>query len=1708
MKKQLLLIISILLLATIITQGQVISYPTGAQPITRGFDSTVLTIKIDFPACTSPLVTINLGATYTPGTIEYIPGSLAQIGGSAGITIAESNISNLSSPQFSVSSTSAGQHITFTIKRRIGCGSAASSKDAVVVSGGCSFSETDPSVNTYNILAPGLTLSPPTSPLPNTGVGSSYNRTFSVNNGGNGCLDTLFVWVKYPTGCATLNSLKIGTTTLTAAYSNGDSSLFKVFGANLTSDGKFCNGESITFTENFTVLKCNFTTTYGTAWNEYTNNICQFAIGSADITMNNNLPNISASLVTPTASQYSYCFLGDYKTQTVRITNNGAGAATNVQLYIRTFVPGSFGSILRLDTTGGFAIKNSVGTVIGTIPRASMTVLSTSGIYNASCALVNTAIQELRADLPSSIIIPAGGYIDVDVTTYTYNLMCNNCYTSLAWFGFSSQVAYKNQCGLGAYQEAYKLLISRVSSNFNFTVENPTDVSGVAPNNTFDFSISTTQFRNLNNPDGTGTTYLVVPLAGTGLLPNASSIVVGGVTLPIFMQNDSMFVGPLPQNTTGTFENKVFKLPMKADCTAGGGTKTLSFFVLNSYSSCAPVRKQNCTSSTIIIHCPLPCPLGGATPTNFNLRRINYGLPDNDNNGQPDAAGTIDLTKIFDHRSVNGDTLMGSWDITVNPNVEPTDPNVGQNFKYVYIDFNLVQGANPLGSKGSLNALNGAVATIYPAGGGAPFTCTINPVISGTIAHYELNSACRGGDWQAGDRIEFNAKYTVNQVNNYTYNRLYEGGLDLFQTRIEVYSTYTQKTSPQTAPINAQTYTCDHFNDFNQMSKIWLSAYIAASQIINGCTGSISSHMRQYTRFQEPNNIFLYEYRNFYIPDTMKVQIPPGFIYRSGSGTFAGIAISDANVEAHGDTLYFINLRNYFKPYGGTNVPGDETSSYTITFNVNPTCAAAAGITPSYTNSFGIGNSINTPASDYFGPSSVNASGYIYNPPQPQLTGGGSVNSTDGNGTWSVILQNISNSVASDNTWFYIDPIVGLSNIVVKEGATVISPDVNGFYRIGNLASGANRTFTITATSTTCTPDSMRINMGFDCSSYPTSFSLQSCTKTTWLKLVNLESQIQLTVAKQPIILPATTIDLCTPGTAEFVINSALAAFADNPVFNVYPPTGLTITSGEIEYPLGSGNWQTITPIITGIVNSYPVESHTQLQALWGTKGLPGTLDFPGTAQRQAKLKLTFTTNCNFASGAKIAVQQQAWRPCGDAISSSLGFNNIVRTDPINVTGAPTTAAASMDINLSPTTATCESIAISGSAIPVAIATTTRDTVEVILPQGIIYDPGSFSSPDGATLAAGSPFSGTGGSSILKIKIPSGIAPGTTIAYTFSVTPGLNSGCGNLELVSDYVRTSAPLSCNGTSCPNDSKSILGTDVTVVNIQKADPTITNMQLVSGLWWPGESPTVAVTVKNNSTINMPGSTYYVEFFCGLGTTPIAVSLFPATVPPGQTVTANITFTVNNSCAAGYLITAKIRQNSTLGSPQCICSDVSYTYPVALPVQLESFTVSGTNCGATLNWKVATESNMAGYEVEMSLDGIAFNKTTFVTAKGSNTLYKADVNNIISGTRYFRLKMIDKDGTFTYSNIASAKIDCGQRSISIYPNPVVDKININIIAFSGKITGRLYNSTGQLVSTVVLNNGNNKIDITPLPNGLYNLIIVDENGHIVTHKLAKNL
>lgn len=175
-----------------------------------------------------------------------------------------------------------------------------------------------------------------------------------------------------------------------------------------------------------------------------------------------------------------------------------------------------------------------------------------------------------------------------------------------------------------------------------------------------------------------------------------------------------------------------------------------------------------------------------------------------------------------------------------------------------------------------------------------------------------------------------------------------------------------------------------------------------------------------------------------------------------------------------------------------------------------------------------------------------------------------------------------------------------------------------------------------------------------------------------------------------------------------------------------------------------------------------------------------------------------------------------------------------------------------------------------------------------------------------------------------------------------------------------------------------------------------------------------------------------------------------------------------------------------------------------PAVVPLTLVNFNAAIINCTPLLSWTTETEINTDRFEIERgNIDGTNWEKIGNVASSGySNTtvVYNFEDKNLnsVADKVLYRLKMIDKDGRFTYSTILPVLVNCKAVSILVYPNPVQNgKLYVSLIGISGKSEATLLSTSGQLVLKSSLHNGTNELNVSAVTSGIYILQIKDEKG-----------
>ena len=141
--------------------------------------------------------------------------------------------------------------------------------------------------------------------------------------------------------------------------------------------------------------------------------------------------------------------------------------------------------------------------------------------------------------------------------------------------------------------------------------------------------------------------------------------------------------------------------------------------------------------------------------------------------------------------------------------------------------------------------------------------------------------------------------------------------------------------------------------------------------------------------------------------------------------------------------------------------------------------------------------------------------------------------------------------------------------------------------------------------------------------------------------------------------------------------------------------------------------------------------------------------------------------------------------------------------------------------------------------------------------------------------------------------------------------------------------------------------------------------------------------------------------------------------------------------------------------------------------LPLTLLSFTANVNNTQEVqLQWKTAGELNTKDFEVEWSNDELHFSKIAVIQAAGNSTqnmhypyLHKLPAD----GNNYYRLKIRDIDGGFTYSPVIKINVVVTKVKIAVFPNPVIDFVNLQVQSLKNEaILFYLHSADGKTVAT----------------------------------------
>lgn len=195
--------------------------------------------------------------------------------------------------------------------------------------------------------------------------------------------------------------------------------------------------------------------------------------------------------------------------------------------------------------------------------------------------------------------------------------------------------------------------------------------------------------------------------------------------------------------------------------------------------------------------------------------------------------------------------------------------------------------------------------------------------------------------------------------------------------------------------------------------------------------------------------------------------------------------------------------------------------------------------------------------------------------------------------------------------------------------------------------------------------------------------------------------------------------------------------------------------------------------------------------------------------------------------------------------------------------------------------------------------------------------------------------------------------------------------------------------------------------------------------------------------------------------------------------------------------YKVSADKNQFTTQGAFSNI---ITVTTLGVLPVNLLSLNVSKGKDANLLQWSTSFEQNSKSFEVQRSIDGINFTSISTIYSNGnsSSTKQYQYLDNLTLNTAqfyYYRLKMLDINGSYKYSDVVLIK-NAQDATITLYPNPSTDNVIINItdksllntVASVSDISGKLIQNVNiiQTATSVNIKNYSLGVYVVTFANG----------------------
>lgn len=247
----------------------------------------------------------------------------------------------------------------------------------------------------------------------------------------------------------------------------------------------------------------------------------------------------------------------------------------------------------------------------------------------------------------------------------------------------------------------------------------------------------------------------------------------------------------------------------------------------------------------------------------------------------------------------------------------------------------------------------------------------------------------------------------------------------------------------------------------------------------------------------------------------------------------------------------------------------------------------------------------------------------------------------------------------------------------------------------------------------------------------------------------------------------------------------------------------------------------------------------------------------------------------------------------------------------------------------------------------------------------------------------------------------------------------------------------------------------------------------------------SDSVTIALVNRSTTQPENVTLNFPDFQLTGNPVTALTL--SNLPAGETFVSQSSNALQTSA-----VTPAANSIQLTLPPMSITSLLTAGVGSPLPLNLLTFTAVKDNSQVMLNFTTTGEVDVASFDIERRADGGAFVRIGTVPAEDSNrNEYQFRDTRPLIPTDYYRLKMINSDGSYSYSKIVDVRFD-RPVAFTLYPNPAGGAITIGLNVPAGPLQLQIVDVAGRIVRSQSVESAGSplsvSIDLNGLADGMY--------------------